>query len=244
MNRYINLTIENIDNEHLCCAIGDKKHQQGVRNKKDWLKERIKEGHVFRKLDAQGKIFVEYAPLEKAWCPVQGKDFLYIYCLWVAGSFKGNGYAKELLEYVIADAKKQGKNGGCTISSKKKKPFIGEKKFFEHFGFKVVDSIEDYELLSLNFNKETPKFSDIIKQMKIASNNLTIYYSQQCPYTNNSILEIEEYAKESGKKIDLIKVDTLEKAKSMPCIFQNWAVFKDGKFVSNTLLNKNSVAKL
>ncbi len=244
MNRYINLTIENIDNEHLCCAIGDKKHQQGVRNKKDWLKERIKEGHVFRKLDAQGKIFVEYAPLEKAWCPVQGKDFLYIYCLWVAGSFKGNGYAKELLEYVIADAKKQGKNGVCTISSKKKKPFIGEKKFFEHFGFKVVDSIEDYELLSLNFNKETPKFSDIIKQMKIASNNLTIYYSQQCPYTNNSILEIEEYAKESGKKIDLIKVDTLEKAKSMPCIFQNWAVFKDGKFVSNTLLNKNSVAKL
>ncbi len=244
MNRYINLTIENIDNEHLCCAIGDKKHQQGVRNKKDWLKERIKEGHVFRKLDAQGKIFVEYAPLEKAWCPVQGKDFLYIYCLWVAGSSKGNGYAKELLEYVIADAKKQGKNGVCTISSKKKKPFIGEKKFFEHFGFKVVDSIEDYELLSLNFNKETPKFSDIIKQMKIASNNLTIYYSQQCPYTNNSILEIEEYAKESGKKIDLIKVDTLEKAKSMPCIFQNWAVFKDGKFVSNTLLNKNSVAKL
>ena len=69
MNRYINLTIENIDNEHLCCAIGDKKHQQGVRNKKDWLKERIKEGHVFRKLDAQGKIFVEYAPLEaKIFC--------------------------------------------------------------------------------------------------------------------------------------------------------------------------------
>lgn len=244
MNKYINLTIENIDNEHLCCAIGDKKHQQGVKNKKEWLKERIKEGHVFRKLDAQGKIFIEYAPLEKAWCPVQGKDFLYIYCLWVAGSFKGNGYAKELLEYVIDDVKKQGKNGVCTISSKKKKPFIGEKKFFEHFGFKVVDSVEDYELMSLNFNKETPQFSDSVKQMKIASKDLTIYYSPQCPYTNNSILEIEEYAKESGKKIDLIKIDTLEKAKAMPCIFQNWAVFKDGKFISNTLLNKNSVSKL
>lgn len=244
MNKYINLTIENIDNEHLCCAIGDKKHQQGVKNKKEWLKERIKEGHVFRKLDAQGKIFIEYAPLEKAWCPVQGKDFLYIYCLWVAGSFKGNGYAKELLEYVIADAKKRGKNGVCTISSKKKKPFIGEKKFFEHFGFKVVDSVEDYELMSLNFNKETPRFSDSVKQMKIASKDLTIYYGPQCPYTNNSILEIEEYAKESGKKIDLIKIDTLEKAKAMPCIFQNWAVFKDGKFISNTLLNKNSVSKL
>ena len=30
MNEYINLTLENIDEEHICCAIGDKKHQAGV----------------------------------------------------------------------------------------------------------------------------------------------------------------------------------------------------------------------
>ena len=34
MNEYINLTLENIDNEHICCAIGDKKHQAGVESKK------------------------------------------------------------------------------------------------------------------------------------------------------------------------------------------------------------------
>ena len=28
MNEYINLTLENIDDEHICCAIGDKKHQE------------------------------------------------------------------------------------------------------------------------------------------------------------------------------------------------------------------------
>lgn len=39
-------------------------------------------------------------------------------------------------------------------------------------------------------------------------------------------------------------IDTLDKAKQVPCILNNWAIFKDGKFVSNTLLNKNSVAKL
>ena len=27
MNQYINLTLENIEKEHICCAIGDKKHQ-------------------------------------------------------------------------------------------------------------------------------------------------------------------------------------------------------------------------
>ena len=65
--QFINLTIENIDKEHLCCAIADKKHQAGVAVKKNWLKERIAEGHVFRKLDEKGKVFIEYAPLETAW---------------------------------------------------------------------------------------------------------------------------------------------------------------------------------
>ena len=38
MNEYINLTLANIENEHLCCAIGDPKHQSGVNSKKEWIK--------------------------------------------------------------------------------------------------------------------------------------------------------------------------------------------------------------
>lgn len=244
MNEYINLTLDNIDNEHICCAIGDKKHQNGVNQKKEWIKDRIKEGHTFRKLNAQGKIFIEYAPLEYAWTPISGNNFMYIYCLWVAGSFKGKGYAKELLEYAIEDAKKQKKNGICIISSKKKKPFISEKPFLEHYGFKVVDEVNDYELLSLSFNNEQPKFNDAAKKMEIESKEFTIYYSPECPYTANSIKEIEEYSKEQNIKVNIIKIDTLEKAKNVPCVFNNWANFKDGKFISNTLLNKNSFEKM
>ena len=48
MNEYINLTEENIDNEHICCAIGDPKHQQGVDSKKKWIRSKLKDGHVFR----------------------------------------------------------------------------------------------------------------------------------------------------------------------------------------------------
>ncbi len=244
MNKYINITLENIDNEHLCCAIGDPKHKMGVENKKNWLKDRIKEGHVFRKLDAKGKIFVEYAPLETAWTPINGDNFIYIYCLWVSGSFKGKGYAKELLEYVIGDAKKSGKNGICTISSKKKKPFLGEKEFFEHYGFKVVDNIGEYELLSLSFNEEQPKFNETARKMEIESKDFTIYYSLECPYVVNSINELEEYAKNNHIPLNIIKVDTLKSAKEVPCVFNNWANFYDGKFVSNTLLNKNSFEKM
>ena len=64
--------------------------------------------------------------------------------------------------------KKNGKNGICTLISKKEKPFLEGKKFFEHFGFEVVDSISDYELMALKFeDTETPKFNEIARNMKI-----------------------------------------------------------------------------
>lgn len=245
VNEYINLNLENIDDEHICCAIGNPKHELGVNNKKEWIKNKLQDGHVFRKLNARGKTFIEYEPIETAWVPIIGKNYEYIYCLWVAGSFKGKGIGKELLEYAINDAKEKGMSGLCTFTSKKKKPFIGEKKFFEHFGFKVVDSIDDYELLALSFeNAETPKFSDKARLMEIESKDFTIYYSPSCPYVQYEVKELTEYAKENNININFIKIDTLEKAKNVPCVFNNWANFYNGKFISNTILNANSLEKL
>ena len=245
MNEYVNLTLENIEKEHICCAIGDPKHQNGVDSKKEWIKNKLKDGHVFRKLNARGKIFIEYEPIETAWTPINGKNYEYIYCLWVAGSFKGKGIAKELLEYAINDSKGKGMSGICTLVSKKKKPFLGEKKFFEHYKFKVVDTIHDYELLALQFNdNETPRFNDSARMMKIDNQDFTIYYSPECPYVEHEIKELSNYAKEKNIKINFIKIDTLEKAKEVPCIFNNWANFYKGEFLSNTILNKNSFEKL
>jgi hypothetical protein len=51
----------------------------------------LKEGHVFRKLNAKATVFIEYAPLETAWVPVTGDNYYYLYCLWVSGDCKGKG---------------------------------------------------------------------------------------------------------------------------------------------------------
>ena len=136
-------------------------------------------------------------------------------------------------------------NGICTLVSKKKKPFLGEKKFFEHYGFKVVDTIGEYELLALQFNNnEVPKFNETARKMEIDNKDFTIYYSPECPYVEDEVNELTEYAKENNVKINFIKIDSLEKAKNAPCVFNNWANFKDGKFVSNSILNANSFKKL
>ena len=170
---------------------------------------------------------------------------MYIYCLWVAGSFKGKGIGKELLEYAIEDAKKKKMSGVCTIVTQKKKPFIGDKKFFEHFGFKTVDTINDYELMVLQFDtSETPKFNDNARTMKIEDKNFTIYYSNECPYVEYEVKELSDYAKEKGIKLNFVKIDSLEKAKNAPCIINNWANFYKGEFISNTILNANAFEKL
>ena len=245
MNEYINLDLSNIGEEHLCCAIGDPKHQEGVEKKKEGIKSKLKDGHVFRKLNARGKTFIEYEPIETAWVPISGKNYEYIYCLWVAGSFKGKGIGKELLEYAIEDAKNNKKSGLCTLVSKKKKPFVGEKKFFEHFGFKVVDSIDDYELLALQFdNNDVPNFSDNARKMEIDTKDFTIYYTNQCPYVEHQVSELSDYAKETSITLNFVKIDSLEKAKKAPCVINNWANFYNGKFISNTILNTNSFKKL
>ena len=112
----------------------------------------------------------------------------------MAGSFKGKGYAKSLIEYCINNAKEKGKSGICVLSSKKKKPFLSEKKFFIKYGFETADTAgDDYELLALSFDGKKPHFYESAKKMKIKNKELTIYYSLQCPYIPNCIKEVKEY---------------------------------------------------
>lgn len=118
---FTNLTTENLSNEHLCCIIRSKKSHPGIEAKRQWLSDRLNEGHVFRKLNAKATVFIEYAPLEKAWVPIMGDNYYYLYCLWVLGSPRGNGYGSSLMEYCIADAKEKGRSGICMLGAKNRR---------------------------------------------------------------------------------------------------------------------------
>ena len=100
-----------------CACIIRSKSPPGVEAKRRWLADRLPEGHVFRKLDVKEKVFIEYAPLETAWVPVEGDNYLYLYCLWVAGAYKGQGYGRALLESCLADARAQGRSGVCMLGA-------------------------------------------------------------------------------------------------------------------------------
>ncbi len=238
---FINLSEENIDSEHLCCIIRNKTGHEGIEAKRQWLSARIKEGHVFRKLDQRECVFMEYAPLETAWVPIVGENYYYIYCLWVQK--KGNGYGKELMEYCIADAKANGKSGICMLGSDKQKNWLSDQKFAQKYGFNKVDSTGDgYNLLALSFDKTVPKFSDTVKQ-KTDKAGLTAFYDYQCPYIPQRIEKLREYCTWHGIPAEFVLVDSLEKAKNLPCVFNNWAAFYDGKFISVNQLDGSSLER-
>lgn len=73
---------------------------------------------------------------------------------------------------------------------------------------------------------------------------LTIYYSDQCPYAVNSLEIIRQVCGEAGAPYSLVPVDTLEKAKALPCVFNNYAVFYGGAFQTVNLLDAASLRRL
>lgn len=242
---FVNLTEENLDGEHLCCIIRTKKRHEGVEAKRAWLADRLREGHVFRKLDAKATVFIEYAPLETAWVPVVGDNYLYVYCLWVLGDYRRKGYGEALMGYCVADAQARGRSGICMLGAKKQKAWFSDQSFARKFGFEAVDATDDgYELLALSFDGTTPEFAPNARRGKIENPELTVYYDMQCPYICHSIKMIGQYCRERAIPVSLIRVDTLQKAKALPCVFNNYAVFYKGEFQTVNLLDAAALGRI
>jgi len=242
---FINLSEENLEQEHLCCIIRTKTKNIGVERKREWLRSRLKEGHIFRKLNQKATVFIEYAPLEFAWTPIVGDNYIYIYCLWVSGDYKGKGYGKQLLEYAITDAKNKGKSGICLLGSEKQKAWLTDQNFAQKYGFKVVDSTDNgFQLYALSFDGTYPKFAESAKKMKIENKGLTIFYDDQCPYIQNSIKMVQKFCEEKSVPLNLEYVDSLEKAKNLPSVFNNFCVFYNGKFQTVNLIDVNTLKRI
>ena len=173
--KYIHITKENIDKEHICCAMSGKQ----ALAKKEWLKQRFDEGLVFYRSEERGKCFIEYIPAENAWVPIEAGGWLYINCLWVSGSLKGHGYSSELLSECIRDAKEQGKKGICILCAEgRKREFLADPKFLKYKGFKVAD-ISDCGInlmyLSLAEDAEQPRFKECARHPKVREMGFVLY---------------------------------------------------------------------
>ena len=243
---YIRVTKENLDREHICCAISNNKDVQ-VASKKAWLAERFDEGLVFLKSVERGKCFIEYLPAEYAWNPICADGYLYIDCLWVSGSFKGHGYSTDLLSACIDDGKKQGKQGLCILSSAKKKPFLADPKFLQCKGFSVSDEADNgIQLWYLPFSPdaEPPRFRDCARHPHIDAPGYVLYYTSQCPFNAKYVPIVASTAAEQGVPFRAIQLTTREAAQSAPTPVTTYALFHDGEYLTNEQMNDKRFLKL
>ncbi|MDD4844614.1 MAG: N-acetyltransferase [Anaerotignum sp.] len=242
----IRIDSTNIDQEHICCAISDKKGDPCVSSKKNWMKSQFEHGLTFLRLNARGKAFIEYIPAESAWCPIEAEGYLFVNCFWVSGQFKGQGHANELLKECIEDAKAQNKKGLVVVSSAKKIPFLSDPKYLKYKGFQLCDTAKPFfELLYLPFNEDAPKpkFKDCCKNGSIEETGMVLYYTNQCPHTEKYAPKIAELAQEKGQTVSLRKIESALQAQNAPTPFTTYSFFSEGEFVTNEIFSESKFIK-
>lgn len=243
---YIRVTKENLETEHICCAISNNRDVQ-VSSKKAWLSARLDEGLVFLKSVERGKCFIEYIPAEYAWLPIEAAGYMVINCLWVSGSLKGHGYSTDLLDECVADSRAKGKAGLCILSSAKKKPFLADPKFLAHKGFSVCDEADNgIELWYLPFDNGAakPRFKACAKHPHIDEPGYVLYYTSQCPFNAKYVPVLEKTAQEHGIPLRAVHIDSREAAQNAPTPITTYALFCDGAYLTNEELNDKKFLKL
>jgi ribosomal protein S18 acetylase RimI-like enzyme len=242
--KIISIDKNNIDQEHICCALGnDKKNRTRAESKKDWLKKRFDDGLIFKRFDQRGKIFIEYIPIEKVWKPIAGKNFMVINCLWVSGQFKGKGLSLQLLEECIKDTKAQKMDGIVVVSSNKVKPFLTDKRFYLKHGFEIIDSAAPYfELLALKFNKnaKNPHFTANAKSGNCSNKNgFTFIYSNQCPFMEEYVGLLAEISGRKKIPVEVKKLQNYEEAQQTGSPFGTLGIYYNGVFKTHELMTEN-----
>ena len=230
----------------MCCAISNSNDIQ-VSSKKAWLSERFEDGLVFLKSAERGKCFIEYIPAENAWNPISADGYMYIDCLWVAGSFKGHGYSSDLLNACIEDSKNKGKKGLCILAAAKKKPFLADPKFLKYKGFQVCDEAGNgIQLWYFPFVENTtlPQFKECAKHPHIEEMGYVLYYTSQCPFNAKYVPVIEGIAKEKAIPFKAIHLQSKEEAQNASTPITTYALFLDGNYITNEPMNDKRFLKL
>ena len=218
---FLRVTGENLDREHICCALTG----ADAAGKKAWLADRFADGLVFCKGDARGKCFVEYLPGEKAWAPVEAEGLLWINCLWVSGQLAGQGNAGQLLERCEQDALDQGRGGLAILSADKKRPYLADPRFLTHMGFTEADRAGYFRLYwrPLDGAARPPRFRDCARAQRTDCEGLILYYTCQCPFAAKYAPLAERLAAARGVPLRALRLETMEQAQAAPSPFTAYA---------------------
>ncbi len=131
------------------------------------------------------------------------------------------------------------------LGARKQKAWLSDQSFAKKFGFETVDTAGEYELLAVRFDEAAaPHFTQEARRQTLDDPSLTVFYTDQCPFIEQRVRKLREFCQAQQIPASFVHADTLQKAKSLPCPFNNWAVFYAGRFVTVNQLDAAGVQKL
>ncbi|NLU31043.1 MAG: hypothetical protein GXX04_00270 [Clostridiaceae bacterium] len=98
--------------------------------------------------------------------------------------------------------------------------------------------------MALSLDGKKPSFAVSARRQETGSKDLTIYYSRQCPFILNCIREAEQYCRDNGIPLTIMEVDSPEKARTVPGVFNNYAAFYKVRFLTLQPLNEGGLKKV
>jgi hypothetical protein len=133
-----------------------------------------------------------------------------------------------LLDACLDDAK--GTNGLAVVVSKTH--WLPTPKLFLKNGFELADHADpSFDLLVKRFNPDAPLPRFKRNAPKIPA-GLTLYHSDQCPYTQNVPAIVEQVGEQLGIPVNIIRMDSARAAQESPCLYGTLGYFYNGELLT------------
>ena len=235
----IDVNAENVADAGLFCI--KNKKAPGYSAKLDWFKQKCNEGLGIKLLETEdGKPvgFVEFIPAEKAWRPVQAKNYLFIHCIVVQSkSLRSQGLASRLIYSCEEEARKLGKSGICVMASDG--VWIADKRLFQRNGFEEIEKSGRFELMVKKFDPdaEDPKLIEW-ESKAVGYQGWHILYADQCPWHVKSVEDLLNAAMDMDIDLNVTHLTDPSQARQMPCGYGTFALIHNGEVLADHYISQ------
>lgn len=247
MVEIISVTAETVDRYGFFCKMSAR-NSAGWDAKRAWLDQRFAEGLQIRLLGEGERGFIEFMPGAKAWRAIEDIDqFVVIHCLWVVGTSRGHGYARDLIDSAESWAQENGYRGVAALTGHGN--WLISPGVLEHQGYRTVDRAENgFELVTKCFKGGCVPYlsGGWHTKAEACGEGLTVLRTAQCPH----LVEGAEHARRAAQALGIPFTDrvieTAEELRALsPSPYGTFALVHDGKLLSyHLLLEEQIVAKL
>ncbi len=116
-----------------------------------------------------------------------------------------------------------------------------------HKGFRTADTSAcgiSLLYLPLAEDAQPPRFKVCAREPKTEESGFVIYYTDQCPFAYYWAARVQAAAQEHGVPLTLVHITSREQAQNAPAPVTTYALFRDGKFVTQSIQSDKKFLKL